>query len=29
MPGLRALVDGDLPSGRYLARELVPVEATA
>ena len=24
VPGLRALIDGDLPSGRYLARELVP-----
>ncbi|HEX2063890.1 MAG TPA: SDR family oxidoreductase [Acidimicrobiales bacterium] len=25
VPGLRALIDGDLPSGRYLARSLVPV----
>ncbi len=25
VPGLRQLVDGDLPSGRYLARPLVPV----
>ncbi|HEV2071206.1 MAG TPA: SDR family oxidoreductase [Acidimicrobiales bacterium] len=24
VPGLRALIDGDLPSGRYLARDLVP-----
>ncbi|MGH9179047.1 MAG: SDR family NAD(P)-dependent oxidoreductase [Acidimicrobiales bacterium] len=24
VPGLRALVDGDLPSGRYAARDLVP-----
>ncbi|MDX6513194.1 MAG: hypothetical protein QOE36_2698 [Gaiellaceae bacterium] len=29
VPGLRALVDGDLPSGRYLARDLVPAEANA
>ncbi|MBA2437799.1 MAG: SDR family oxidoreductase [Acidimicrobiia bacterium] len=27
VPGLRALLDGDLPSGRYLARELVPVSS--
>jgi NAD(P)-dependent dehydrogenase (short-subunit alcohol dehydrogenase family) len=27
VPGLLALIDGDLPSGRYLARDLVPVEA--
>ena len=25
VPGLRALIDGDLPSGRYLARALLPV----
>ena len=24
VPGLRTLIDGDLPSGRYLARDLVP-----
>jgi NAD(P)-dependent dehydrogenase (short-subunit alcohol dehydrogenase family) len=24
IPGLRALIDGDLPSGRYQARQLVP-----
>jgi NAD(P)-dependent dehydrogenase (short-subunit alcohol dehydrogenase family) len=27
VPGIRALIFGDLPSGRYLARELVPVSA--
>ena len=27
VPGLLALIDGHLPSGRYLARDLVPVEA--
>src|SRR5262249_47072372 len=27
VPGLLALIDGDLPSGRYLARDLVPVAA--
>jgi NAD(P)-dependent dehydrogenase (short-subunit alcohol dehydrogenase family) len=27
VPGLLALIEGDLPSGRYLARELAPVEA--
>src|SRR5262245_7355062 len=27
VPGLLALIDGELPSGRYLARDLVPVEA--
>ena len=25
VPGLLALVEGDLPSGRYQARELAPV----
>jgi NAD(P)-dependent dehydrogenase (short-subunit alcohol dehydrogenase family) len=29
VPGLRALIFGDLPSGRYLARELAPVPAVA
>jgi NAD(P)-dependent dehydrogenase (short-subunit alcohol dehydrogenase family) len=28
IPGLLALIEGDLPSGRYVARELVPTEAT-
>jgi NAD(P)-dependent dehydrogenase (short-subunit alcohol dehydrogenase family) len=27
VPGLLTLIEGDLPSGRYLARELVPREA--
>jgi NAD(P)-dependent dehydrogenase (short-subunit alcohol dehydrogenase family) len=27
LPGLMTLIEGELPSGRYLARELVPVEA--
>jgi len=27
VPGLLALIQGDLPSGRYRARDLVPVEA--
>jgi NAD(P)-dependent dehydrogenase (short-subunit alcohol dehydrogenase family) len=27
VPGLLALIEGSLPSGRYLARELAPVEA--
>jgi NAD(P)-dependent dehydrogenase (short-subunit alcohol dehydrogenase family) len=27
VPGLLALIDGELPSGRYLARELAPVPA--
>jgi hypothetical protein len=27
VPGIRALLDGDLPSGRYLARDLVPVSS--
>ena len=27
VPGLLALIEGTLPSGRYLARELAPVEA--
>ena len=27
VPGLLALIDGELPSGRYLARDLVAVEA--
>ena len=27
VPGLRVLIDADIPSGRYLARELAPVEA--
>ena len=27
VPGLLALIDGDLPSGRYVARDLVPVAA--
>ena len=27
VPGLLALIDGDLPSGRYLAREVAPVAA--
>jgi NAD(P)-dependent dehydrogenase (short-subunit alcohol dehydrogenase family) len=27
VPGLLALIEGDLPSGRYRARELTPVEA--
>ncbi len=27
VPGLRALIDGDLPSGRYRARELAPAVA--
>jgi hypothetical protein len=25
VPGILALIDGDYPSGRYLARELAPV----
>jgi NAD(P)-dependent dehydrogenase (short-subunit alcohol dehydrogenase family) len=29
VPGLLALIDGDLPSGRYRAAELVPVPKTA
>ena len=29
VPGLRALIDGDRPSGRYQARALTPVAATA
>ena len=29
VPGLLALIDGDLPSGRYRAAELVPVPETA
>jgi NAD(P)-dependent dehydrogenase (short-subunit alcohol dehydrogenase family) len=29
VPGLLALIDSDLPSGRYLARELAPREAVA
>jgi NAD(P)-dependent dehydrogenase (short-subunit alcohol dehydrogenase family) len=29
VPGLLRLIEGDLPSGRYLARELVPTEAVA
>ncbi len=29
IPGLLALIDGDLPSGRYRAAELVPVPETA
>jgi NAD(P)-dependent dehydrogenase (short-subunit alcohol dehydrogenase family) len=29
VPGLLALIDGDLPSGRYRAAELVPVSKTA
>jgi hypothetical protein len=27
VPGLLTLIEGKLPSGRYLARKLVPVEA--
>jgi NAD(P)-dependent dehydrogenase (short-subunit alcohol dehydrogenase family) len=27
VPGLLALIEGELPSGRYLARQVVPVEA--
>jgi NAD(P)-dependent dehydrogenase (short-subunit alcohol dehydrogenase family) len=27
VPGLRRLIDGDAPSGRYVARELAGVEA--
>jgi hypothetical protein len=27
VPGLMALIDGDLPSGRYRAADLLPVEA--
>jgi hypothetical protein len=27
VPGLLALIEGDLPSGRYRARELDPVSA--
>jgi NAD(P)-dependent dehydrogenase (short-subunit alcohol dehydrogenase family) len=27
VPGLLALIEGDLPSGRYVARELAPTEA--
>ena len=27
VPGLRELIDGDLPSGRYRAAELIPVPA--
>ena len=27
VPGLRALIDGDLPSGRYAVRELAPLAA--
>jgi hypothetical protein len=27
VPGLLELIEGDLPSGRYLAREIVPEEA--
>ena len=26
VPGLLALIEGDLPSGRYVARDLVPVQ---
>jgi len=29
VPGLLTLIDGDLPSGRYVARELAPREAAA
>jgi len=29
VPGLLALIDGELPSGRYLARELAPAEVGA
>ncbi len=29
VPGLRVLIDGDLPSGRYAARRLAPVDAVA
>ena len=29
VPGLRALIDGDLPSGRYAARDLVPAAGGA
>jgi hypothetical protein len=27
VPGLLRLIEGDLPSGRYLARELAPLES--
>jgi hypothetical protein len=27
LPGLLRLIEGDLPSGRYLARELAPMES--
>jgi NAD(P)-dependent dehydrogenase (short-subunit alcohol dehydrogenase family) len=29
VPGLRALIEGDLPSGRYLARDLAPASSGA
>jgi hypothetical protein len=29
VPGLLRLIEGDLPSGRYIARELAPTEAMA
>jgi NAD(P)-dependent dehydrogenase (short-subunit alcohol dehydrogenase family) len=29
VPGLRVLIDGDLPSGRYLSREVAPLPAVA